>query len=63
MAAPLVIALYLFWKIWSRDWSFFVKIHEMDLKTGLRMLNEEDDEPMPVKTWKNMPMRVVHAFF
>jgi amino acid transporter len=54
--------LYLFWKVYSRDWRFFVKIHEMDLKSGLRMLNEDDEEP-PLKTWKNMPVRAFHALF
>ncbi|KAK9779062.1 putative Amino acid permease [Seiridium cardinale] len=60
LAAPIILFLYLFWKLYSRDWRLFVRVHEMDLRSGARTL-ELDDEPMPVKTWKNLPMRVVHA--
>jgi yeast amino acid transporter len=55
-----VIAFYIGWKIYSRDTKLFVRVHEMDLKSGLRALLPED-EPMPVKTWKNLPMRIVRA--
>ncbi|KAF7527699.1 hypothetical protein G7054_g10388 [Neopestalotiopsis clavispora] len=60
LAAPVVIAFYIGWKIYSRDTKLFVRVHEMDLKSGLRALLPED-EPMPVKTWKNLPMRIVRA--
>lgn len=37
LAAPIVIALYLFWKLYSRDWTFFIKPSDMDVTTGLRL--------------------------
>ncbi|ETS76387.1 hypothetical protein PFICI_11774 [Pestalotiopsis fici W106-1] len=62
LAAPVSIAFYLFWKIYSRDGRFFVRVHEMDLKSGLRALLPED-EPVPEKTWKGLPMRIVRSVF
>jgi len=61
LAAPIVLALYLGYKIVTRDWSLWIKLAEMDLKTGIRMYDEEEhDEP---KTWKNLPLRIVRALF
>ncbi|KAH6654425.1 amino acid permease [Truncatella angustata] len=62
LAAPVILFFYIVWKLYSRDWRMFIRVHEMDLKSGARMLNI-DDEPMPVKTWKNLPMRMVRALF
>jgi amino acid transporter len=62
LAAPLILFLYLCWKVYSRDWRLFVRVHEMDLRSGARAL-ELDDEPMPVKTWKNLPLRMLRALF
>ncbi|ORY69980.1 amino-acid permease inda1 [Pseudomassariella vexata] len=61
MACPIVIVLYLGWKIWTRNWALYVKVHEMDLRSGARMMEPDDEEPMPEKTWKNLPMRMVRA--
>jgi yeast amino acid transporter len=36
LAAPLVIALYLGWKIYSREWRMFVPVSEMNVTTGIR---------------------------
>lgn len=36
LAAVVVIALYLFWKVYSRDWKLFVKAKDMDGKSHLR---------------------------
>ncbi|EXJ90624.1 hypothetical protein A1O1_03727 [Capronia coronata CBS 617.96] len=36
LAAPIVIALYIFWKLYSRDWKLFVRASEMDVTTGVR---------------------------
>lgn len=36
LAAPIVIALYLFWKIWSRDWKLFIRAKDMDVTVGIR---------------------------
>lgn len=36
LAAPIVLALYLGWKIYSRNWKMFVRTSEMDVTTGIR---------------------------
>jgi len=36
LAAPIVIALYLGWKLYSRDWKLFVRASEMDVTMGIR---------------------------
>lgn len=36
LAAPIVIALYLGWKIYTRDWKLFVRASEMNVTTGIR---------------------------
>lgn len=36
IAAPIAIALFVFWKLWTRDWAFGVKLSDMDLDTGRR---------------------------
>ncbi|KAK3322135.1 amino acid permease [Apodospora peruviana] len=63
LAAPIVLALYLGWKAYSRDWRFYIPVHEMDLKSGARMMVVGDDEKMPEKTWKNLPSRIIHGLF
>lgn len=63
LAAPVVIALYLGWKVYSREWRMYVPLLEIDLKTGVRMLEDDEEEVMPVKTWANLPMRIVRGLF
>lgn len=36
LAAPIVLGLYIFWKLWSRDWKMFIRAKEMDVTTGIR---------------------------
>jgi amino acid transporter len=36
LAGPVVIALYLFWKVWSREWRLLVPVAEMDVASGMR---------------------------
>ncbi|KAJ9606214.1 hypothetical protein H2200_009175 [Cladophialophora chaetospira] len=46
IAAPIAIALFAFWKLWTRDRSFGVKVREMDLDTGRREFEDlPPDEP------------------
>lgn len=40
IAAPVVLALFLFWKIWTRDTSLGVKVRDMDIDTGRREFEE-----------------------
>lgn len=63
LAAPLLIALYLFWKVWSRDFSLFVRSKDMDITSGRRAIELDDDFTPVKKTWKNLPLRIVHALF
>ncbi|KAN0071100.1 Amino acid permease/ SLC12A domain containing protein [Elaphomyces granulatus] len=77
LAAPLVIGLYIIWKIWSmftsdprverRGWKFFKTIDEIDVLSDMRdTALDKDLAPRRVyKTWgewlKAAPMRIVHS--
>ena len=62
LAAPIVIALYLGWKLYSREWRMLVPLHEIDLKSGAR-LHVPDGKPQKLRTWGNLPMRIVRGLF
>ncbi|KAK6210133.1 amino acid permease [Colletotrichum tabaci] len=62
LAAPIVIFLYLLWKVISRDWRLYVPLREIDLKSGV-VLADPSDEPLPEKTWANLPRRMARALF
>ncbi|KAK4947742.1 hypothetical protein LTR10_013250 [Elasticomyces elasticus] len=36
LAGPCVLAFYVFWKLYSRDWSLFIRAGDMDVTSGLR---------------------------
>ncbi|KAK3085200.1 hypothetical protein LTR53_020066, partial [Teratosphaeriaceae sp. CCFEE 6253] len=36
LTAPIIIVLYLGWKLYTRDTTFFIRAKDMDLTTGLR---------------------------
>ncbi|KAL8303763.1 hypothetical protein RB597_004839 [Gaeumannomyces tritici] len=59
LAAFVVIPLYLGWKIYSRDWRLYVPLRDIDLRTGVRML-DLDAEPEEKKSWL---MRVARGLF
>ncbi|ROV99053.1 hypothetical protein VMCG_06639 [Cytospora schulzeri] len=60
LAAPVVLALYIFWKLWTRDWRFLVPISEMDMMAGARLHNPADDEDdLPQK--QSWFMRIVRG--
>ncbi|KUJ13918.1 amino acid permease [Mollisia scopiformis] len=63
LAAPLILALYLFWKLWSRHWAMYVPAADMDITSGRRAIDLADDYVPTPKTWANMPMRVFRALF
>ncbi|CRG89953.1 Amino-acid permease inda1 [Talaromyces islandicus] len=60
LAAPIILALYLFWKLYTRQWRMWVPTSEMDINSGLRtdLLNEDEDLETPW-TWKNFPVKMV----
>ncbi|KAI0969435.1 amino acid permease [Xylaria arbuscula] len=62
LAAFIVIALYIFWKLYSRDWKLYVKLMDIDLVSGSRPLDpSEFDDPAEQKgSWG---MRIVRALF
>lgn len=51
LAAPVILALYLGWKAYSRDWRFLVPIKDMDMTTGLRLFDPAEAEDEPEKSW------------
>lgn len=61
LAAPIIILLYLFWKIYTGNWKPWVRLSDIDLKTGARLLEEHEKEAVEKKTWKNLPMRIVRG--
>ncbi|KUI64963.1 putative amino-acid permease P7G5.06 [Cytospora mali] len=62
LAAPVVLALYLFWKIYTKDWRFLVPISEMDMMAGARLLNAEDvDDDLPKH--QNWFVRIARGLF
>jgi amino acid transporter len=65
LAAPIVIALYLGWKVYTKDWRLYIPAHEVDLASNVRMhIPGEDNEGEPeVRTWKNLPSRIFHSLF
>ncbi|MCJ1458824.1 hypothetical protein MMC28_009198 [Mycoblastus sanguinarius] len=63
LAAPIVIALYVFWKIFSRNkGGFFVRAHQMDLMTGMRTFDSDplEDAAPRKKSIANLPARMLH---
>ncbi|KAK5210065.1 hypothetical protein LTR47_002952 [Exophiala xenobiotica] len=44
IAFPIIIGLFLFWKLWTNNWKFGVKTKDMDIDTGRR---DFDDLPPP----------------
>ncbi len=65
LAAPIVLALYVGWKVYTRDWRLYIPAHEIDLTTGVRMNipGEDDDEKEVERTWANLPKRIFHGLF
>lgn len=63
LAAPIIIVLYLGWKIYTRDWKLWISSDVMDISSGRRSLELDPDNMPPVKTWRNMPIRCFHALF
>lgn len=43
LAAPITLSLFIFWKVYTRDWGFGVNLQEVDLDLGRRV--EEDLDP------------------
>lgn len=64
LAAPLVIALWLTWKVITGNWRLYTPLMEIDLVSGARLMDlGADDEPKEQKTWASLPRRMLRAFF
>ncbi|CAK7265378.1 hypothetical protein SEPCBS119000_001482 [Sporothrix epigloea] len=63
LALPVVLVLCFGWKIYSGNWSLFVRVEDIDIMAGLREYEPEEFEKLPIKTWKNLPLRMVQALF
>ncbi|KAK1035649.1 hypothetical protein LTR33_016442, partial [Friedmanniomyces endolithicus] len=65
LTALVIIVLYVGWKVYTRDATFFIRAKDMDLITGLRTnlaeLQEERQRLNVDRGWKSMPMRMVRA--
>ncbi|KAH9884571.1 amino acid permease [Xylariomycetidae sp. FL2044] len=70
LAVFIVIPLYLFWKVWTRDWRPWVKLDEMDLTSGARpllqtLMDDHDEAAMEKQKtgWKSLPLRIARSVF
>jgi amino acid transporter len=63
LAGPIVIALYLGYKIYSGTWQMWIHSRDMDITSGRRSIALDPNDMPAEKTWKNMPLRVFHALF
>ncbi|KAK6357721.1 hypothetical protein TWF718_002030 [Orbilia javanica] len=58
LAAFIILLFYLGYKIWKRDWSWYIKLEDIDLVTGRRELNlgetlkKEREERAKLPAWK-----------
>ncbi len=63
LAAPIVIALYIGWKIKTRGaGGLYIRGHQMDLMTGMRAF-DLDPVPAQKKSLTNLPMRTIQGLF
>jgi amino acid transporter len=65
LAAPLVILLYLIWKVVTKfRGPLFIRARDMDLTTGMREFEFDPNAPIgPAKTWRNLPKRISEGLF
>jgi len=65
LAAPVILALYLGWKIYTRDWKLYISAKDMDVTTGLRHnieeLKELAEEVKVDTSWHGWPRRIVRG--
>ncbi|KAM5345370.1 hypothetical protein ACJ41O_011232 [Fusarium nematophilum] len=59
LAFPVVILLYVGYKVYSREWRMLVPPSEMDLATGCVMLEEE--EPKEPFSWASLPKKLIRG--
>jgi yeast amino acid transporter len=67
LAGPLILALYLFWKVWTKEWYFLTPLSGVDVSYGVRTnleeLQEAAERQRKERELKNLPMRIFHTLF
>ena len=66
LAAPVIFALYIGWKLWTRDTNIFIPALQMDVTTGMRYTIEETRAMNYQKrdmSAKGLPKRILGALF
>lgn len=68
LSGPLILALYLFWKVWSNKWwPLLVPLSEIDVMHGVRgdflELQAIANKNPVAKTWSNLPKRMARGLF
>ena len=63
MAAPIIIALYLFWKAFTRgEGGMYRKAQDMDLKSGMRDIDLDPEDPEILEK-RSLPKRILRLVF
>lgn len=67
LAASLIIALYISWKIWTKEWYTFTNLKDIDLEYGTRTnladLQAAAAGQRKEREFRNMPARIFHTLF
>ncbi|KAK0736967.1 amino acid permease/ SLC12A domain-containing protein [Apiosordaria backusii] len=65
LAAPVMLVLWLIWKLRTGEWRLQTPLHEIDLRTDAKFIDPADvhREPEEPRTWKNLPKRMWGALF
>ena len=65
LAAPVIIALYIFWKVFSRGkGGMYRRAVDMDLKTGMREIDLDPSEDPEISTQhQSLPKRILRIIF
>ena len=63
LAGPIILALFVFWKLYKRQWWFGVKTRDMDLDTGRRDFDDLPPTDEETKRRMSVGRRVSRAVF
>jgi amino acid transporter len=64
LAAPIVLGLYVGWKVYTRDWRMWIPALEIVLITNDRQhISREGDLKEFERTWAKLPARTVRSLF
>jgi amino acid permease len=64
MAAPIIIAMYLFWKAYSKgEGGLYRRAVDMDLKSGMRELDLDPNDPEVILQQQSLGKRLLRIVF